>query len=123
MLVQCFLLPETPRAAPTSPNPPLPISLCFPVAPMMVLSQGLAAQSPHIPIHHWDFGRHILLPVLRRVQGLAVMKSWAAELSGHCSEGAAAPALLQEPSLPGRWEMGQKPIWVQGGAGQGQLEL
>lgn len=47
----------------------------------MLLSQGLAAQSlSHVPIHHWDFGRHFLLLVLQRMQGLAVLKSWAAEV-------------------------------------------
>lgn len=80
---------------------------------MMLLSQGLAAQSPsRVPIHRWGFGRHILLPVLQRMQGLAVMKTWAAELSSHCSVGAssaAPPALLRSP--PGRWEVGQVPVW------------
>lgn len=111
-----LLLPETPRAAPNSPNPspslPLPSSLCFPAAPMMLLSQGLAAQSPScVPIHHWGFGRQILLLVLQAMQGLAVMKTWAAELSSHCSVGASAapPALLRSP--PGRWEVGQVPVW------------
>lgn len=124
--------PETPRAAPNSPNPPpcpqpqLPVLSCI---PMMLLSQGLAAQSPsHVPIYHWGFGRQILLLVLQRMQGLAVMKTWAAELSSHCSVGAssaAAPALLQEPSLAGG-KLGRCRFGEQKGAGshgQGRLEL
>lgn len=40
---------------------------------------------------------------------MAVMKTWAAELSSHCSvvaSSAAAPG-----ALPGRWEVGQVLIW------------
>lgn len=96
---------------------------------MMLLSLGLAARSPsHVPIHHWDFGRHILL-VLQGMQGLAVMKTWAADISRLlceciiCSSSSPAPG-----ALPGRWEVrqvlscGAERCW-EPWAGQGRLEL
>lgn len=119
---------KTPRAAPTSPNPHLPSSLCSPSVPVMLLSQGLAAQSPsRVPVHQRDFGRHILLVVLWRMQGLAVMKTCEVQSSPDTAVWVDHVCSTSSPA-PGALPAWQIPIW--GGerrweprAGQGELGL
>lgn len=95
-----------------TPPPPPPAPCAF----LLLLSQRLAAQSPSR-----DFGRHIVLPVLPRMQGLAVMKTWAAELSRHCCVGGSSvqqlrPCSGSPPCLAGG-KSGTSRFGVQRGAG------
>lgn len=121
-LVCSFLTPRYTKGCMHQPISTPSSSLCFPAAPVILLSQDLAAQSPSRgSIHHRDFGRHVLVPVLPRMQGLAVVKTWAAELSGHCSVGGSSVQQLwpcsRSPPCLASGKSSRSRFGVQRGAG------
>lgn len=112
MLVQCFLLPETPRPAPTSPNPPPSQSRVLSCCPHEALEPGAGCTKPFLcPYPPLGLGKTRPSPSALEAAGLGCDEGLGCRALQTVLYGwiicAAAPALLQEPSVPGRWEVRQ----------------